>query len=384
MKSFIPFLIASTAASALAGDVKSPAQSSGDWEFSLSAGPAWRQSGTLEFRAGSYSPDAAIPSFVGNAKLVTPDIGKDDGYSNRTYDDGYVRRDGGTRSDGYTTNWGYQNPGQVDGDDISFHATGFQSIRTDTVTRTNPPSMDRGERSIAPLIEFAGRSNRMIAGFTPGFSASFLWSPVRTSNHWSDFTLEQRREDFIHHWTDVYNLGGFGNFVPGAPYSGSGSAPGFVLENIPDSRHLDADSIGTDSAVFTNSVSSRFTADHTTVSFGPTLGRKITPQWNVEAGAGVSLHWLHWSASQSEKLGYDHQSGSGTFKEWSDNESGDKLLGGVYLQIASEWTPSEDGWSLKGLIRADLGQTFTKHVGPSRVSYDLHGFTAALMFGHPL
>ena len=131
-------LLLALSASASAGDVVAPASSNGDWEFTLSAGPAWRQSGSLEFRAGSHSPDATIPSFVGNANLVTPDIGKADGYSNRAYNDGYVRRDGGTKTDGYTTNWGYQNPGQVDGDDISFHATGFESIRTDAVTRENP------------------------------------------------------------------------------------------------------------------------------------------------------------------------------------------------------------------------------------------------------
>ncbi len=69
---------------------------------------------------------------------------------------------------------------------------------------------------------------------------------------------------------------------------------------------------------------------------------------------------------------------------WSDSSSGNKILGGLYLQIATEWNPKDYEWSLKTLLRADIGQSFSQKVGPSRFTDDADGFTAAVMMSHPL
>jgi hypothetical protein len=367
-----------------AGGAKTPVASSGDWEFSLSAGPAFRQSGSLGFTGGSRSATTFIPSLVGSNSLEVPPIGDENAYDQRTYNDGFVRTDGSTDVDGYTTNWGYRNAGQVSGDDLSFHATGFQSIRSNSNRIGDAPSTDRRENSIAPIIQFSGKYKEEINGFRPGFTASLMWSPVKMHQEWSDFSLSQVRDDYRHDWTDVYNLGGFGSDIPGAPYTGNAMGPGFVLENIPDSRDLDKVLINTENAELSNRVSTRFNADHTTLSFGPTFGKPIAPGWTMDAGMGVSLHWLHWSASQNEKLTVTKDGKSKVFKEWNDNHSGNRVLGGIYFQLATEWTPKDQDWSIRGLIRGDFGQTFSKQIGPSHVSYDLDGFTAAVMISHPL
>ena len=378
-------LLLAMSSSAIAGDAKSPIPASfGDWEFSLSAGPAWRQSGELGFHGGSRSAGIFIPSFVGSNVLEEPPIGRDDGYGNRTYNDGYVRRDGGTPVDGYTTNWGYQNSGQVNGDNISFHATGFQSIRSDVRTVGTAPNSHRNEQGIAPVLDFSGSYKKEILGFRPGFSASLVWSPVKFSNTWSDFALLQTRDDFRHDWTDTYNLGGVGDQIPDAPYSGSAGVPGFVLENIPDSRELDIVQIGSDNAVLTNSVSTRFSADHTTVSFGPTLERELAKSWTLQGGLGVSLHWLHWSATQTETLTVNQGGSVSDFASWRDKNSGDEILGGVYFQIGAEWSPENQPWSVKSFLRKDFGNRFSEKVGPSRVTYDVDGFIAAVMVSHAL
>lgn len=383
LRSLPAFLLAaSTAASA--GDAKSSVTASGDWEFSLSAGPAMRNSGSIGFTGGSRSAGTFIPSFVGSNDLIIPPIGDENEFGNRTYDDGYVWTDGSTDVDGYTTNWGYRNDGQVAGDNLSFHATGFQSIRSDTVTRSAMPSLDRREQSIAPIIQLDGHYKHDIAGFRPGFSASFLWSPVKMHSQWSDFSLSQVRDDFRHDWTDVYNLGGYGDLVPPAPYAGSTAGPGFVLENMPDVRDFNAVQIGTENANLTNNVSTRFSADHTTLSFGPTMGKQIAPEWTLEAGTGVSLHWLRWSASQDEKLTVSRNGSTKVFKEWTDNASGNQVIGGLYFQLATEWAPKGQEWTIKGLLRGDIGGTFSKEIGPSHISYDLDGMTAAVMFSYPL
>lgn len=381
----LPLLLAFPFA-AIAGDAKSPAPTSGNWEFSLSAGPAWRQSGTLGFSGGSRSAGVAIPSFVGSNVLITPPIGAADTIGPRTYDDGFVGTDMSTGIDGLTSYWGYQNSSQVNlpSDSISFHTMGFQSIRSDFRSVSSAPSLDDSQRGIAPVLQFDARYKREIAGIRPGFSLSVAWSPVDFDGAWSDFSLGQTRDDFRNDWTDDYNLGGFGALIPSAPYSGAPDSPGFLLQNTPDSRSMVAVPIGSDSALVSNRVYNRFSADHTTFSFGPTMSRNLNKEWNLEAGVGLSLHWLHWSASQQEQLSVVQGNNRTIIGEWHDSSSGNKILAGLYLQIALEWTPADFDWSIKSLLRTDLGQSFSEQVGPSRITYDTDGLTAAVMLSHPL
>jgi len=363
------------------GDSKSSVATSGDWEFSISAGPAWRQAGTLGFNGGSRSGGYPLPSFVGDNQLIVPPIGLDNGIGDRIYNDGFVRLDPSTTIDGLTTNWGYQNAGQVSGDDLAFHATGFQSVRSDTLQRTAAPSFDHRERLLAPFIQFDA-TYREVGGIRPGFSASLSWVPVSMGRQWSDFSLTQTRDDFRHDWTDHYNLGGFGSFIPSAPYSGTPEGPGFTLENIPDARDFVSTQIGTESALIHNQVSTRFSADHGTFSFGPTVERRIDASWTLEAGLGISLHWLHWSAQQQETLTVTTAAASSTLANWHDASSGNQVMAGLYLQVGAEWMPKDQDWSIKGFIRADIGDDFSKQIGPSRVTYDTDGFSAGVMLTH--
>jgi hypothetical protein len=381
----LPLLLACSSA-AFAGDAKSPVAAGGDWEFSLSAGPAWRHSGTIDFAGGSRSAGVAIPSFVGGNVLINPPIGAADTYDDRFYDDGFVRPDLSTEIDGLTGYWGYQNASQVNvgADSISFHATGFQSIRSDLRSLGQAPSAHSPERGIAPVIQFDARYKHEIAGIQPGFSVSLAWSPVDFDSDWSDFALSQTRDDFRHDWTDIYNLGGFGPLVPSAPHTGTLEGPGFLLENIPDSRGMVVVPIASENALIGNSVSTRFRADHTTLSFGPTIGRRLAPQWNLQAGVGVSLHWVNWSAKQEEQLAVTQNETRTVIGEWNESSSGNKILAGLYMQLAAEWTPVDYVWSLKALIRADIGQSFSQNIGPSRITYDTDGLTAAIMVSHPL
>ncbi|MES2924603.1 MAG: hypothetical protein V4819_23825 [Verrucomicrobiota bacterium] len=383
-RSLLLLLIPSSAA--WGGDAKSAviADSGSDWEFSLSAGPAWRQSGTLGFTGGSRSAGINIPSFVGSDTLLVPPIGSDADIANRFYGDGFVRRDPSTGIDGFTTDWGYQNSSQVSGDDISFHATGFRSIRTDTRTLGNAPTVDRHEQGIAPVLDFSGTYQKEIRGFRPGFSASLTWSPVKMNRQWSDFSLSQVRDDFLDSYTDIYNLGGVGDEIPPAPYTGSSTVPGFVLENIPDAREFDSVHIGSEDAFLTNSVSTRFHADHTAISFGPTIERRLDDSWTLQGGLGASIHWLHWSAAQNETLTVKFGGKTRNFASWRDKSYGDEILGGVYLQIGADWQPKDRDWSIKSFLRKDFGATFSEKVGPSRVTYDVDGFTAAVMVSHAL
>jgi hypothetical protein len=375
-----------TTAAASAGDAKSPvtAGTGGDWQFSLSVGAAYSQAGTLGFSGGSLSGGFGIPSFVGNDSLTVPPIKLPGEIGNRTYADGYVRRDGSTGIDGLTTNWGYQNASQAGSDEIAFHATGYQSIRSDLAGLAVPSSGESDQQGFAPVLQIDARYGHSWQGWKPGVSATLSWMPLRMDRSWSDFSLSQQRNDFRLDYTDRYNLGGVGAFLPGAPYSGTAGSPGFVLENIPDSRDVVVVPIGSESALVTNSVTTHFRADHTSFSFGPTLEREIDENWSLQAGAGISLHWLHWSASQGESLTVTGNSGTARVADWSDSSSGDRLLPGIYLQIGSEWKPDHRAWSIRSFLRADVGSSTSFRVGPSKYTYDLDGYTAAVLLVLPL
>jgi hypothetical protein len=111
MKEVLGQVPACSCSAAIAEDAKTPVATSGDWEFSLSAGPAWHQSGTLDFSGGSRGSVVAIPSFVGDNVLITPHIGAADAYDEREYDDGFVLTDPSTQIDRLTGYWSYQNAG---------------------------------------------------------------------------------------------------------------------------------------------------------------------------------------------------------------------------------------------------------------------------------
>lgn len=358
-----------------------------DWEFSLSAGPGFRQTGSLGFTGGSNSSHMSIPSFVGGNSLIVPSIGDPGIPADRYYADGFVLPDASTHIDGLTGYWGYQNSGQVDipGDTIRFHATGSQSVRNDVKSLRAAPIDDEDQRTVAPVINFEARSGHEIAGGgTPGFSASLSWAPVEVNRQWNDFNLKQRRDDYEISWTDTYNLGGYGLQVPQAPYSGTYLGPGFLIENIPDSRDSETALVGSEEAVLQNQVTSRFRADHTTLSFGPTLTQNIGSDCLLQLGTGVSLHWLHWSAEQHERLHLRQGATVTRLVDWNHASSGDRILGGIYFQIQGEWAPADSLWSVKSLIRAEIGQSLSSQVGPSRYTYDTDGFTAAAMLSYQL
>lgn len=384
LRSFI-FLLA-IPATVSAGDAKSSLAGAnpGDWQFSISVGTAYRHAGTLGFRGGSRAAGLIIPSFVGSDSLTVPAIGDDGKFDDRVYNDGFVRPDLGTATDGLTTNWGYQNSGQAAADEIAFHATGYQSVRSGGRSLGAALSDEEDERGLAPVLGFDAKSKETIGGFRPGFSATLSWMPVRMNQSWSDTSKSQTRDDFRLDYTDRYNLGGVGAFLPAAPYSGSATAPGFVLQNIPDSRDIVAVPINSETAIISNRVTTRFRANHTTLSFGPTFDWELSKEWTLQAGAGVSLHWLHWSASQNETVSTRGNPGATRLAKWHDSASGDRILSGANLQIGSEWHPAGHTWSVTSFLRGDLGNSGTLRAGPSDYSYDVDGYTAAVMFSFPL
>ena len=75
-----------------ADDAKSPVASQGDWEFSLSAGPAVRTLGQVKINSGYRSGGVVLPSLVGTDSLTIPPVGDATAYADREYEDGTCTR----------------------------------------------------------------------------------------------------------------------------------------------------------------------------------------------------------------------------------------------------------------------------------------------------
>ena len=94
------------------------------WEWRLSAGPAYRHFGGVDFDTGFYSTAAMFPVLVPQLSAGRADslealgLGSTSAFADRTYGDGFVFMDDNTSAPnsflpGTTASWGYQNDSQV-------------------------------------------------------------------------------------------------------------------------------------------------------------------------------------------------------------------------------------------------------------------------------
>ncbi len=384
MKRIPTALLASLAISGIpsvapAGEAKTPAAATGgDWQWSLSAGPAWHSGGKLGFAGGSRSQLLDPPSFVGNAVLEVPPVGDASAVADRFYNDGYVRQDAGTAADGTTWFWGYDNASQVQGDSLVYHATGFESIRTDTVHTT--PGMRRDSRM--PGAAFSLRADA---------TSPHTWGPFRVgatigvnvatgsrSHTFTNHRLVQVREDHRLDYTDRYDLGGV--IPPSAPYAGEIDGPGPLIDNIPALREIVPVLLDSDTAVFTNQVGASFKNKTFGIGAGLSLDYHQHP-WTVIFSGGVSLEFHDYTAAMSETYTVSSPAGTATYASWNDKNSGVKVRPGLFAEVAARYDIGERNF-IDGFVRAGLADDFSVGAGPSRFRYESSGVSFGVRIGH--
>ena len=358
---------------AIAGDAKSPAASGGDWEFSLSAGPAYRTLGQVKINSGYRSGGFLLPSLVGPGSLTVPPVGDTGSYADREYDDGYVRRDAGTSFDGTTWNWGYDSASQVQGDELVYHATGFQSIRGDTTGAPNagPASKDTLD-GIAPHLQFDARSPFRIGPFRIGFSAGFDFMKADQSLAFSNFSAGQTLENYRLDYEDRYDLDGV--IPPLAPYAGSLAGPGPLIGNLPVIRTITPVLLSTDTGTFANQVSSSIEIQAFSFTLGPTFSLRQGPlEFAVSGGVIVNLY--DWSARQGETLDATSAAGTSRVATWNESDSGTKVRPGLYAQTELSYAINEQV-GIGGFLRLDAAGEFRAQAGPTVYKIDPYGVTA--------
>jgi hypothetical protein len=358
-----------------AGDAKSPARSGGDWEFSISAGPAYRHFGTIKTQAGYRSGGLAIPSLVGSDSLTTPPIF---GPGLRSYSDGYVGEDAATLTDGETWNWGYDRADQIDtpNDQLVFTATGFQSIRTDFRNAPLAGPLRRDDLDgFAPRLQFNARSPHTLGNYRLGFSAGFEFTNASQSLGFSNFSLTQVRDDYRLDYEDRYALDGT---IPPAPgYQGTAAGPGPIIGYNPSGSTMVPVLIFTESSTFTNDVSSSVDINSLTLNFGPSLSRTLG-KYDFSLSAGLTLNVYAWKAQQAETLRVTTPTGTSTFAEWSESDKGIKTRGGIYLQGDASYavTPT---LGIIGFLRLDTARDFSIGSGTTRYAINPDGLTSGIM-----
>lgn len=374
MNRFLPAALLSLAP-VFAGDAKSPVPSGGDWEFSLSAGPAFRTLGQLKINSGYRSGGFALPSLVGSDSLTVPPVGDATAYADREYDDGYVRQDAGTSLDGTTWYWGYDNASQVQGDELVYHATGFQSIRGGFSSAPNagPASKDTLD-GVAPHLQFDARSPHSIGPFRIGFSAGMDFMKADQSLAFSNFSATQTRDDYRLDYEDRYDLQGV--IPPQAPYAGVIGGAGPLIDNLPAIRTITPVLLFTDTATFGNQVHSSFEVEALSFTFGPTLSMKQGP-FEFAFSGGVIVNLYDWSARQSETLGAISAAGTTRIATWQESDSGTKVRPGFYAQAEAGYALNEQ-LGIGGFLRLDAAGEFRAQAGPTVYKIDPYGVTAGL------
>ena len=221
----------------------------------------------------------------------TPDIGDENTFGDRTYDDGYVRLDPGTGDPlslepGLTWNWGYDDGSQTSGQSLLFTATEINESAFNRTTTTTVRELatltQRGERIRVSTVEDRPiRLSDEISGVGLSAEAGYFLSKKENGSlslvvglntawgaesHRQDTPFRQRimrqqleriqrtpssyeiiRSDHIQVngsqvITDSYALQGV--LPPSAPYRGNFNGPGPTIPNRPTSRGTTASGTG--------------------------------------------------------------------------------------------------------------------------------------------
>ena len=365
-----------------------PPQEPPIWRFS--AGYQWRQLGSLNWQTGSIAARTQLPWLVGHpSRSGSPGSGSipTAGIGNHTYSDGFVNEDGGTPFDGSTWNWGYNNASQLQGSDLLFHASATgpgSSVTTagsSSVLRSSGWSDDlSGSGWFAslesPVLFKAGCvSISFEAGYSYAMDGSSHATPgVFTAEQHSSTTTTSPTTTNI---TDSFDVSGLA-VVPSAPYAGTFTGPGAIINNAPTSRMITNSGGGSSTssltALFRSNVAEDFNLRLHTISLGPNL----SGEWQrlrFGFGVGLGLNVADWNAGYEETL-YVRQNGgaSRVLNTFHASASATDLLPGLYLETSAQFSLNK--WlALFVAGRYDWAGSLSEPVGPSHANFDLGGWT---------
>ena len=341
-------------------------------------GPVYRGDMSIGLSGGSRSQGMpgrlALPSGVGAAT----------GYADRTYSDGYVRRDAGTGNPNSlvpngTWYWGYNNASQANSTagTLSFHATGDAAYVPDAVRNASASAhADAVGLELATgrtLLETGGIRIDLAAGFQTGWG---LENRLQISTFHE--TLQQLAV------TDTYAVSGVA--LPPAGYRGVSAgpfAPGVssapVIPNQPASRSVESVGLGWSAA---NAIRLDATSDLYELWIGPRIAVQAAPWLSLYVNPRVGVTCVNVDASRSEYLIATGPGGAkAQLGAWRDNASETDWLftggvtGGANMRLSSRvFLDVFAGYEW-------VNKTLNVQVGPNRLSINPSGCVAGAAVG---
>jgi hypothetical protein len=337
----------------------------------------YRSLGGVEFQAGSRSQRVRLPSLFGSARLREPAIGAADGFADRQYDDGFMRVDQGTATDGSTAYWGYDRSSQVQGEFLDFHAHGSRSQSGGSSAYALPDPWGFDADGGAPVVAFDW-SRTLGPRWALGVQAGWSLLGVDGNHDDTNFTATQSGAEYALSYVDRYALQGV--IPPTAPYQGSPAGHGPLLDNIPASRSRSESLRSGGQALFFNDVRESLDVDVHTLSLGPTLGARLGPA-ELQLSAGIAANITQWDASHRETLQVSRDGGRASrLTQWEDHSSDTDILAAFYIQGAVS-LPLSERLSLAAFGRYDWCQSLEGTVGPSSFTIDLGGWSVGALIG---
>ena len=250
------------------------------------------------------------------------------------YIDGFVHDDSSGNAGGQTWNWGYQNSSQISGNNLLLHG-----------------------------INYPGGGQNQTDDPQQGFELSYFrdfgheswgrWG-LKAAFGYTDISIKNNSPISGNLITDTYSLGGI--VPPIAPYSGSFSGPGPVINRSPSS------SLSTP-AVFTGSRS----VDASLFDFhlGPTVSVNLSQRFSLEAGGGLALGVVDSTFAFNETA---PTSGSSASTAGSATDTG--FQAGVYLEGGFAYRLTHS-YSIYGGAEFEYLGSFDQSVGSHSVELDL-------------
>lgn len=267
------------------------------------------------------------------------------GGANHTYNDGYVMVDGSGNFGGLTSYWGYDNPSQVVGSGMEFHA-----IQLDGSSSAEDNPQYGFEIVYQRVLGDLPTASPGIWGFQAGFS-------------YTDLDLQGRERGDTPVTTDTYPLNGV--LPPLAGYHGTFAGPGALLGDAPV-RTLGSASLISDQ---------RLSGDLFAFRLGPFAEWNLTPKLSLSSSAGVTIAptSLDYDFSETVTLA------SGASFSNNGHSSDSEILYGVYLDARLRYDYNEDWGVYLGLQLQSL-ESMQQSVDGRSAEFD-PGFTFALSTG---
>ena len=349
----------------------------------LKGGPVYRGGMEVEAEGSSRVQDLGVhaagnlgdPSSVGNANR----------YDDRTYDDGYVKRDPGTGNPGsidpdLTWYWGYDNASQYDSgrDTLTFHQTGAEGYSE--VLNTTFTDDDKMDGYGAELV--AGRPLADIGRLTLDVCVGLqgLWG---MNANLSGSTYQEGVGRM--HVTDTYDVSGVN--MPGAGHEGTYDGPfdsppvipSPLIPNMPESR---SSRLVDSQWTAENQINMDVESELYNLWLGSRLALALGERFSVHITPKISANYVNVDVDRSETFVATYADGStATLNSWSDTGSESKWLFGAGATAGAD-VQFGNGY-FAGIYGGYewVADEVDVTVGPNTVSVDMSGYTAGVQAG---